>query len=301
MNYEMNLMFFYGCYVLPINIDRIYLTHGSSLLGLFQCNGLGTLLKLGLSLQSHDSTSPLTHEFGVLVELFVTQVLEDLELRLVLLVDLGEGNDGSGLLVDESSETGLVLDDEEGDLHLTAEGRKPEDKLDGVNIACDENKGSLLLLDKSSDVLQTKLQLARNLSRCLLSGSGSSGSVLNTLLLGGGSLRTVLVQQIEDTGGLVLSNGLGELVDGRRDLKTLVKDGTLTLDAHVLGPADEAAEVTSSGADVSSDAEGAWAGGEEGVGLGDLLDGGGLSLAGGFLCHGEDVGGFDDLVVRGLR
>lgn len=270
---------------------KIYLTHRSSLLGLIESNGLGTLLKLSLGLQSHDSTSPLTEKLGVLVELFVTQVLEDLELRLVLLVDLGEGNDGSGLLVDESSETGLVLDNEEGDLHLTAEGRKPEDKLDGVNIACDEDEGSLLLLNEGGNVLQSELQLAGNLSRCLLSGSGGSGGVLNTLLLGGGSLRTVLVQQVEDTGGLVLSNGLGELVDGRRDLKTLVEDGTLTLDAHILWPADEAAEVTSSGADVSTDAEGAWAGGEEGVGLGDLLDGGGLSLAGGFLCHGEDVWG----------
>lgn len=284
-------MFFYGCYVLPIIVDQVYLTHRSSLLGLFHSNGLGTLLKLGLSLQSHDSTSPLTEKFSVLVELFVTQILEDLELRLVLLVDLGEGNDGSGLLVDKSSETGLVLHNEEGDLHLTAEGRKPEDKLDGVNIACDKNKGSLLLLNKGGNMLQSELQLAGNLSRCLLSGSSGSGGVLNTLLLGGGSLRTVLVQQVEDTGGLVLSNGLGELVDGRRDLKTLVEDGTLTLDAHVLGPADEAAKVTSSGADVSTDAEGARAGGEEGVGLGDLLDRGGLGLAGGFLCHGEDVWG----------
>ena len=282
-------MFFYGCYVLPINSDQLYLTHRSSLLGLLDGNGLGTLIKLGLGLQSHDSTTPLTDELGVLVELLVGQILEDLELRLVLLVDLGEGNDGSGLLVDKCSETGLILNNEEGNLHLTAEGRKPENKFNGVNIACDEDEGSLLLLNEGGNVLQSELQLARNLGGCLLSGSGGSGGVLDTLLLGGGSLRTVLVQQVEDTGGLVLSNGLGELVDGRRYLKTLVEDGTLTLDAHVLGPADETAEVTASGADVSTDAEGARAGGEEGVGLGGLLDGGGLSLAGSFLCHGEDV------------
>lgn len=275
----------------PNHHDQVYLTHRSSLLGLLDSNGLGTLIKLGLGLQSHDSTTPLTEELGVLVELFVTQVLEDLELRLVLLVDFGEGNNGSGLLVDESSETGLVLHDEEGDLHLTAEGRKPQNKFEGVDITCDEDEGSLLLLNEGGNMLQSELQLTGDLGGCLLTGSGGSGGVLNTLLLGGGSLRTVLVQQVEDTGGLVLSNGLGELVDGRGDLKTLVEDGTLTLDAHVFGPTNETAEVTSSGADVSSNAEGAWAGGEEGVGLGDLLDGGGLSLAGTFLCHGEDVGG----------
>lgn len=275
--------------------DQLYLTHRSSLLGLLNGNGLGTLIKLGLGLQSHNSTTPLTDKLGVLVELLVAQVLEDLELRLILLVDLGEGNNGGGLLVDECSETGLVLHNEEGNLHLTAEGRKPKNKFNGVNIACDEDKGSLLLLNEGGNVLQSELQLAGNLGGCLLSSSGGSGGVLDTLLLGGGSLRTVLVQQVEDTGGLILSNRLGELVDGRGDLKTLVEDGTLTLDAHVLGPADEAAEVTAGRADVSSDAGGARAGGEEGVGLGDLLDGGGLSLAGSFLCHGGCVFGLTRL------
>lgn len=41
----------------------------------------------------------------------------------------------------------------------------------------------------------------------------------------------------------VLVKGLGELVDCRGDLKTLLKDGLLALETNVLGPFDETAEV----------------------------------------------------------
>lgn len=269
-------------------IQQIYLTlERSSLLGLLGGDGLGTLIKLGLGLQSHNSTTPLTGEIGILVELLHTQILEDLELRFILLVNLGKSNNGGCLLVDESSKTGLILNNKEGDLHLTAEGGKPKDELEGVNIACDKDERSLLLLNEGGNMLQSEFQLAGNLGGCLLPGGGGGGSVLNTLLLGGGSLGTVLVQQVENTSSLILSNRLGELVDGRGDLKTLVKDGTLTLDAHILGPANEAAQITSGGADGSSDAGGTRAGGEEGVSLGwGLLDWGGFALAAGLLCHG---------------
>jgi len=132
-------------------------------------------------------------------------------------------------------------------------------------------------------MLQSKLKLVGDIgSLSLALGSGGSISTL-TLLLGSSGLGTVFIQHLEDVGSLILSNALGELVDGGRDLKTLVKHGTLTLDAHILGPTDETGEITSSGTDGTSDVEGTGLGGEERVGLGRGL-GDGLSLGlGGFL------------------
>ncbi len=42
----------------------------------------------------------------------------------------------------------------------------------------------------------------------------------------------------------ILIQSLGELVDAGRDLESLLQDGLLTLETDVLGPFDEAREVT---------------------------------------------------------
>lgn len=49
-----------------------------------------------------------------------------------LRADSGEGNHGAGLLVCQLAEAGLVLDDDEGDLHLAAQGGQPHNQLCGV-------------------------------------------------------------------------------------------------------------------------------------------------------------------------
>lgn len=255
-----------------LNYPRHHLTlETSSLLSLLSSNSLGALIQLGLGLESHNSSSPLTYEVSVLVELLHSQILEDLELSLIGLIDGGEGYNGSSLLVAEGSETGLVLNNEEGNLHLTAEGGEPHDKLDGVDVACDEDEGGLLLLDEGGDVLKSELELVGNLSGGVLLGGDGGGGLLDALLLGRGGFGTVLVQQGEDGGSLILANSLGELVNGRGHLETLVEDGTLTLDAHIFGPLDEAGEIAALGADGASNGEGAGGGGEEGVGLGGGL------------------------------
>jgi hypothetical protein len=215
--------------------------------------------------------------------------LEYLELSLVGLVDGGEGNYCRVLLVAESTEAGLVLDDEEGDFHFTAEGGKPHDKFDGVDVACDEDEGGLLLFDEGGHVLETEFELMGYLGGSVLLGSDGSGGFLDALLFGRGGFGAVLVQQGEDAGGLVLADGLGELVDGRGDLEALVEDGALALDADVLGPLDEAGEIAALGTDGATNGEGAGCGGEEGVRFGRSLDGslGRLGFGGGaFLgCH----------------
>ena len=79
------------------------------------------------------------------------------EFTLVLRLNVLESDDGGGLLVDDSTETGLALDDDVGDTHLAAESGEEDNKLDGVNIVGDDDKGSLLGLDEGNTVVQTVL------------------------------------------------------------------------------------------------------------------------------------------------
>lgn len=63
---------------------------------------------------------------------------------------------------------------------------------------------------------------------------------------------------------MVLINGVGELSNGWGNFKALHKDGLLSLNADVLWPFDETAEV-SLGLDVTTDSEVAGVLSEEGV------------------------------------
>jgi hypothetical protein len=52
------------------------------------------------------------------------------------------------------------------------------------------------------------------------------------------------VQQLEELSGGVLVQNFGELVQSRGNLETLVKDLLLTLKTNVVGPLDEARDIT---------------------------------------------------------
>lgn len=249
--------------------------------GFFLLHSFAPELQFGLGLQSHDSATPLSDVVNVVVEFLIGQALEEVELGSILLVDSGQSNNGSSLLVNECTKTGLVLNDHVRNLHLTAKSRHPHDKLNGVNIAGNQDKLSLFLLNEGGDVLQTEFDLEGDLSRVSRSRSSFCSSLLDSLLLGSSSLRTVVVEEFENSHSLVLSNGLGELVDGRRDLKTLVDYGTLPLDTDVLGPSDETAQVFSPVADVTSDSGGTGPGREKRVCL--LGRSRGSALLGSFL------------------
>lgn len=126
------------------------------------------------------------------------------------------------------------------------------DELDGVNVGGDDDELSLLGLDKGDDVVEAVLDEEGLLG---VLGGGVLGLVLGLsletsllLLLG---LRLVLVHESEELSGGVLVKNVGELSDGRGDLKTLVEDDALALETNVLGPLDEAGHV-GLGADVTT-------------------------------------------------
>ena len=168
-------------------------------------NSLPALLHTGVGLGTHDTTSPVTR--GILVvRLKVTIVngRDELgQLSLVLSADLGKGEDGSCLLVNDSTETGLALDDNVGNTHLTAEGGKEDNQLDGVDVVGDQDERGLLVLDETNDVVQTELSCVRLLGDILLLLALRDGSSLlgQTLLLLGLGLRAVLVEKLESLGG----------------------------------------------------------------------------------------------------
>ena len=217
-----------------------------------------------VGLGAHDSSTPVA---AVLIVLLVVALLEggdELgELSLVLGADLGQGEDGSGLgllsewltmyhrssmkylLVDDSAETSLALDDGVGSTHLAAERGKEDDKLNRVDIVGNEDERSLLVLNQADDVVETVLDGVGLLGDILLLLASLNGLGLldeARLLLGLG-LRTVLVEEAESLGGQVLVGGVLELGNRRGDLQAHVEDLLLALKTDILGPLDEAREV----------------------------------------------------------
>lgn len=82
---------------------------------------------------------------------------ERAELAVVLALDVLEGEDSGGLLVDHRAEAGLALDDDVGHAHLAAERGEEDDELDGVDVVRDDDEGSLLRLDERDGVVETVL------------------------------------------------------------------------------------------------------------------------------------------------
>lgn len=83
-----------------------------------------SLLLLGLlgnSLSTHDTTTPVSAVLLILGSVALVDGRNELaELILVLGLDLSQSDSSGGLLVDNSSQTGLALDDGVWHAHLSA-------------------------------------------------------------------------------------------------------------------------------------------------------------------------------------
>lgn len=105
--------------------------------------------------------------------------------------------------MNDGTEPGLALHNGVGDTHLAAEGREEDHQLNGVNVVGNQDKGSLLVLDKANHVVETELGgvgLLGNILLLLALGDGG-GLLGQTLLLLGLGLRSVLVEELEGRGG----------------------------------------------------------------------------------------------------
>ena len=112
-------------------------------------------LALGSSLESAHQLAQLL----VLVEVSPEGSSQVVDLTLVLLSHVSQGHHCSILLVDQSAEGSLSLDEGVGDVQLSAEVGQPDDKLDGIDVVGDHNQLGLLVLDELGDVVEAELEV----------------------------------------------------------------------------------------------------------------------------------------------
>ena len=110
-----------------------------------------------LILDTHNTTTPVSSEGLVLVELSTEVLGKNFEVLEVFLADFSESDAGSGLLVDELAEASLTLNEGEGDSLLSAESREESEELKGVNVVSNNNELSLTLFNEFSNVVETEL------------------------------------------------------------------------------------------------------------------------------------------------
>lgn len=170
-------------YLLADGVDSLLVLKGNS--------SDGTLGKL------HATSLTL----NVVVEGEDSGISDLLKLGLVNLLNIGKSDNGSLLLVDEVTETSLTLDNDEGDVHLAAESREPDNELNGVNIVSNDDKLGLLGLDEGGDVVKTILEgLGLSGSLDLLALGLNSSLSLETISLSLLGLRAVLAEELEEVG-----------------------------------------------------------------------------------------------------
>ena len=231
---------------------------GSSHVGFLGEFDLSEFLSLGhhvLVLNSHNTTTLLSLEVGVIVELRHEGLLESIEIGKILLLDVGEGDASGGLGVAELSESSLGLDEAEWDSLLSAESREEDHNLSWVNIMGHDDELGFTLLDEVGNVVKTELKNVWLISTGL---SFLLGSLLESFLLLLSGLWGILGEELEELGSLVLVNGLLELEKGSRGLQSHEQNSLLSLDSDVLWPLDESGEVLL-WLDGSTDSEGSWA------------------------------------------
>jgi hypothetical protein len=120
-----------------------------------------------------------------------------------------------------------------------------ETHLNWVNIVSDDDELGLLLFHQLGDCVASGSQGCGLLRwSVILSGDLGFGLCLQAGALLQLCLWAILLQDLEELDGGLLVQSLRELVDWWWDLETLLQDCLVALDADVLGPADEAGEIT---------------------------------------------------------
>ena len=141
----------------PLNRDQ----RNSSHVGLLSELDFSKLSSVGhhvLVLNTHNTTTPVSSEGLVLVELSAEVLGQDLEVLEVLLADLSESDAGGSLRVDELAEACLTLNEAVGDSLLSAESGEEGHDLKGINVVSDHNELSLAILNQAGNVVKTELE-----------------------------------------------------------------------------------------------------------------------------------------------
>lgn len=117
----------------------------------FGGGGLGTL--------GHDLTTPVAADLiGTLVVVGVDGLNQLAQGGAVLGVDVGQSDAGAVLQADETTKSGLALDNAVWDAHTAAQSWQKENDLNWVDVVGDDDQLGLLLLDLDGDVVDTNSQ-----------------------------------------------------------------------------------------------------------------------------------------------
>ena len=112
-----------------------------------------------LVLDAHNTTTPVSAELVVVVELFTEVASKSLQVLEVLSVDFSESDGGSSLQVDKLAEVGLATNEAVGNILASAESGQVDNSLNRVNVVSNHYELGLALLNKSSNVVKTKLDV----------------------------------------------------------------------------------------------------------------------------------------------
>lgn len=200
-----------------------------------------------------------------------------------------------------------TLDDAVGDSSFLAKMRQVDNQLNRIHIMSNNNQLGLLILDQPNAMIQPLLDehgLVADLALLLAVLGNRLGLLDKTgplLLL---CLGTVLVQELEERGGGVLIEDVGELGNCRRNLESLLEDFLLALQTDIFWPFDVSGQVLA-GLDVAA-CDGSERtldqrreeGDTDSKVLGALLDERVLRLLGGLVLRGERGG--SDLLLGSL-
>lgn len=171
---------------------------------------LSLLLLPGVGLCSHDTTAPVASVFLVFAGVALVDGADQLaQLGFVLTLDLGQGQDRGGLLVDNRAEAGFALDDGIGDAHLAAERGEEDNQFNGVHVVRDQDQRRFLRFNQTDHVVETVFDGVRFLWHPV-----RHGSMLPGRLEGPAYLRNILLLlALLDGGGLLVQTllllGLG--------------------------------------------------------------------------------------------
>lgn len=141
-------------------------------------------------LDSHDSSSPVLSDLGVVVVLTSEVLLESLKVLVVFLSHVSQSDSGGSLLVDELSESSFSLNNAEGDTLLSAESWEIQDEFNWINIMGNSNELGISAFDELSDVVESVfksnwlLVVLSVLSSSLLGSLGFKSVSLLFLVLG---------------------------------------------------------------------------------------------------------------------
>ena len=205
---------------------------------MLKSNGLLLLGLLVLRLLTHDTTTPSSSDGNIVVVLSLESLSESLKRSSILLANRGQAHNSGVLLVDQSTESSLALENAEWDILLSAKGWEPADEFDWIDIVCDNNELCLLILDQRGDLMNTVLDGKRLLLITILASGLGFSDLLETSLLLLGCLWRILLQELQQFTSLVLVESVCELIDHWRNLNSLKKNLLLALEIDVLGPSD---------------------------------------------------------------